>query len=66
VCVLWPVSCGAYDTEDVCRGGRWQVKFWMLPACFAVTDVLSTQSPMAALPHVTGVLAGEPTCAPLS
>jgi Derlin-1 len=41
---------------------RWlmfNVPYWTLPYCYAVADVLMTQSMMSALPHALGMLTGH-------
>jgi hypothetical protein len=36
-----------------------QIKYWMLPFCLALVDMLQAQNPLAALPAALGILSGE-------
>lgn len=49
--------------QDPLRDVNWmfaiKIKYWMLPFCLALVDMLQAQNPMAALPAALGILSGH-------
>ena len=50
-----PVKCRMTDIQTTSPS---QIKYWMLPFCLALVDMLQAQNPLAALPAALGILSG--------